>query len=80
MRITIETKLHVRDHAMWSQLDNAITRVAGAVEDGATPPDSDDESSDPSGQPSVCIKSLFSSLDESGRESNQTSLQGKFQS
>ncbi|KAK9815183.1 hypothetical protein WJX73_010239 [Symbiochloris irregularis] len=49
VKVTIETKLHVRDHAMWSQLDQAITRVAGAVDESSSPPDSDDESAEPSG-------------------------------
>ena len=52
--MTIETKLHVRDHAMWSQLDQAITRVAGAVDESATPPDSDDEAADLPGRPACC--------------------------
>ena len=49
VKVTIETKLHVRDHAMWSQLDQAITKVAGAVGENATPPDSDDEAPEFSG-------------------------------
>ena len=50
VKIVIETKLHMRDHAMWSQLDQAITRVAGAVDESASPADSEDESYEPAGE------------------------------
>lgn len=65
--MTIETKLHVRDHAMWSQLDQAITRVAGAVDENETPFDSDDEALEFSGTGAGCwavflFEQLFSAL------------------